>query len=391
MPVDLLNKAREAIGKVCRWLFYNNNYLSVALNDTSMSKQVEHITNLTIEQLQEALVKMGEPAFRTKQILKWVYQKRIKSFDDMKNVPNTLREKLKEKYSVEKMPIEYLLESKNGDAVKFGFETGKGDGIIESVILYDGKRRSLCISSQLGCALGCVFCETGRMGFIRNLTQGEILGQLISANDYLVAHSDKIVTNIIFMGMGEALLNYDTFLSSLRIIMNDDCFDLKGRRITVSSVGVVPSIQKFIDENIKIGLAISLNTYNDEKRNKLVPINKKYPIESLIKIVRSYYSKFRKQVTFEYVLMHGENDTEEAAETLIRQLRGVPCKLNLIPVNPFTDSKISAPTEEQLNRFAKRLADSGLYITVRKSRGQDICAACGQLAGRARGGKYGQK
>ena len=350
-----------------------------------MSKQKKHITNLTIEQLQESLKEMGEPAFRTKQVVKWVYQKRINGFDDMGNVPRTLREKLKEKYTVEKMPVKYLLESKNEDAVKFGFETDKGDGIIESVILYDGKRRSLCISAQLGCALGCVFCETGRMGFIRNLTQREILGQLIGANDYLTTHSDKIVTNIIFMGMGEALLNYDTFLSSLKIIMDDGCFGLKGRRITVSSAGVVPSVQKFINENIKIKLAISLNTYNDEKRNKLVPINKKYPIESLINIVRSYYKKFKERVTFEYVLIDGENDTEEAAATLIKLLKQVPCKINLIPVNPLNKSRISAPSEEQLNRFAKRLADSGLYITVRKSRGQDICAACGQLASNIKG------
>ena len=356
-----------------------------------MSKQKKHITNLTTERLKEALVEMGEPAFRAKQVIKWVYQKRINSFDDMRNVPKTIREKLKEQYSVEKMPVKYLLESKNEDAVKFGFETGKGDGIIESVILYDGKRRSLCISSQLGCALGCVFCETGRMGFVRNLTQREILGQLIGANDYLTTHSDKIVTNIIFMGMGEALLNYDNFISSLRIIMNDDCFGLKGRRISVSSAGVVPSIQKFINENIKIKLAISLNTYNDEKRNKLVPINKKYPIESLIKVVRSYYKQFKDRVTFEYVLINGENDTEEAAEKLIELLKRVPCKINLIPVNPLTGSRVSAPSEERLNRFAKRLADSGLYITVRKSRGQDICAACGQLASRMRGEKDGQK
>ena len=347
-----------------------------------MPKRNEHITNLTVKQLHEALQHIDEPAFRAKQVLKWVYQKRVTSFDDMKNVPKTLREKLKENYSAEKMPVHYLLESKNGDAVKFGFTSDKNDGIIESVIVYDGRRRSLCISSQLGCALGCVFCETGNMGFIRNLTQREIIGQMIAANDYLFSHSDKLVTNIIFMGMGEALLNYDTFISSLEIIMNDDCFGIRGRRITVSTAGVIPSIERFINEDIKVGLAISLNSYNNEARNNVMPINKKYPIESLIKIVRSYYKKYGERVTFEYVLMHGENDTAEAAESLIKQLKRVPCKINLIPINPFTNSSISAPTEERLNQFAKRLAENGLYVTVRKSRGHDINAACGQLAGK---------
>ena len=345
-----------------------------------MYKQRKHITNFTIEQLQKALEKMDEPAFRVKQVLKWVYQKRIENFNDMNNIPKTLREKLNKNYSVDKMPIKYLLESKNRDTVKFGFESDKDGGIIESVILYDGKRRSLCISSQLGCALGCIFCETGKMGFIRNLTQREILGQTIAANDYLISHSDKLVTNIIFMGMGEALLNYDNFISSLKIIMNEDCFGMTGRRITVSTAGVIPSVERFVNEGIKVGLAISLNSYSNETRNKIMPINKKYPIESQIEIVTYYYKKYGTRATFEYILMQGENNTEEAAESLIKQLKGVPCKINLIPINNVTNSSLSPPAEAQLNTFASKLAENGLYVTVRKSRGQDIHAACGQLA-----------
>lgn len=354
-----------------------------------MPKQKKYITNLTIEELQEELATMGEPGFRIKQVIKWVYQKRVNSFNDMRNVPKTLHEKLKERYSVEKMVVKYLLESNKGDAVKFGFETGEDDGVVESVLLYDGKRRSLCISSQLGCALGCVFCETGRMGFIRNLTQQEILGQIIGANDYLTSHNDKLVTNIIFMGMGEALLNYDNFISSLKIIMHDDCFGMRGRRITVSTAGVIPAIEKFLKEDMKMGLAFSLNTYSNEERNRIMPVNKMYPIETLIEAAGDYYKKFGERVTFEYVLMHGENDTEEAAEALKRQLGRVPCKINLIPVNPYTGGTIGAPDEESLNTFARTLSDSGLCVTVRKSRGLDICAACGQLAGKSKGGKVG--
>ena len=345
-----------------------------------MSEKIKHITNLTIIQLKEALQQTGQPAFRSKQVLTWVYQKRADSFDAMKNIPGVLQEKLKKDYSVKKLPVTQVIESKTGDAVKFGFESENDDGIIESVILYDGKRRSLCISSQLGCALGCIFCETGKMGFIRNLTQQEILGQLVAANDYLTAHSDKLITNIIFMGMGEALLNYDNFLSSLEIIIDHDCFDMSARRITVSTAGVIPSIERFINEGKKISLAISLNSYCNEMRNTIMPINKKYPIESLIKTAMSYYKKYKKRVTFEYVLMHGENDTEKAAESLIKKLKWVPCKINLIPINPFTNSRINTPKEEHINQFAKRLAENGLLVTVRKSRGQEINAACGQLA-----------
>ncbi len=340
------------------------------------------ITNLTLKQLQQELRDLGEPGFRFKQILSWIYQKRVDSFDGMRNISKELRQKLAETVTIEKLPIRYQLESKTKDAVKFGFAAGAEEDIIESVLIYGSKGRSLCISSQLGCALGCVFCETGKMGFIRNLTLHEITGQLIAANDYLATRSEKPVTNIIFMGMGEALTNFKTFLSSLEIIMHPECFGIGGRKVTVSTAGVIPSIEKLMAESLNINLAISLNACSNEKRSAVMPVNKKYPIEVLVKAAREYYRQTGSMVTFEYVLIHEENDTDEAAQELKKLFRNVPCKVNLIPLNPYTEGTLKAPSDVQLNRFAKQLADGGLQVTVRKSRGRDISGACGQLSGK---------
>jgi len=348
----------------------------------------QHITNLTLNQLENTLQEMGEPSFRFKQIMQWLYQKRVNCFDDMRNITKSLKQKLQKNHAIEKLPIEYLLKSEKGDAVKFGFEVGDTKDIIESVLLYNGKRRSLCVSSQLGCGLGCVFCETGKMGFVRNLTLHEIIGQLIAANDYLAGYNDKTVTNIIFMGMGEALADFETFLAALEIIMHKQCFAIGGRKITVSSAGVIPSIKKLIQAKLNINCAISLNAYCNELRDVLMPINKKYPIEDLIDIAGEYYTKIGAMVTFEYVLIQGENDTDKAARALIKLLKRVPCKVNLIQLNPYTDSLLHPSSTQQLNRFVKMLAENNVNVTVRKSRGGDISGACGQLAGKYKqGGK----
>ena len=230
----------------------------------------------------------------------------------MINISKKSRDLYAKNYSLQKLTTLYHLESKHKDAVKFGFETSTGRGVIESVLLYDQDRRTACLSSQLGCALGCVFCETGKMGFIRNLGQDEIIGQLIAINDYCDSLHDKPVTNVVFMGMGEALLNFEAFMSSLKIIMSEDAFAIGARRITVSTAGVVPAIEKLMEQNLTIGLAISLNAYCDEERNKIMPINKKYPIASLKEIARRYSNKSGRAVTFEYVLIDGKNDSTTA-------------------------------------------------------------------------------
>jgi 23S rRNA (adenine2503-C2)-methyltransferase len=344
---------------------------------------MERLKNLSLDQIRQWVLKLGEPKFRAEQIIKWIFQKRVSSFDDMKNVSGALREKLREKYSFDKMKPLVILESKSLDAVKFGFQLIESQHLVESVLLIDNDRRTACVSSQLGCGLGCVFCETAKMGFIRNLTQEEILGQLIGINDYLFAKGDKLITNIVFMGMGEALSNYSNFISSLSIIMSEDAFNIGGRRITVSTAGVIPSIEKLISEGLNIGLAISLNAYTDAQRDILMPINRKYPIEQLIAIAKRYFEATGRRVTFEYVIIDSQTDTKEAIEALTRMLSGFPCKVNCIPVNPSTASYLKSPDERAVERFAEELNRRGVTATVRRSKGRDISGACGQLAGKA--------
>jgi 23S rRNA (adenine2503-C2)-methyltransferase len=341
--------------------------------------QKVNIKDLTLPDLSKAVIGLGEPAFRAQQMTKWLYQKRVDSFDAMPNVSKASRQKFKEHFTIEKMPVVAVLESKDGDAVKFGFAATGSEWTIESVLLIDNDRRTACLSSQIGCSLGCLFCETGTLGFIRNLSQAEILGQLIGINDYLELKNDKLVTNIVFMGMGEALSNFDNFRSSLAVIMSEDAFTIGSRRITVSTAGVIPSIRKLMEEDLSIGLAISLNSYNNTERSRIMPINKKYPIESLVDVASDYFEKTGRPVTFEYVLIEDENDSVEAMKDLARHLSRIVCKINVIPVNPSKYGDHRNPSDDKVQRFAQGLYDLGLTATVRKSRGKDIKGACGQL------------
>jgi 23S rRNA (adenine2503-C2)-methyltransferase len=340
------------------------------------------LKNLPLEKVQKTIIETGEPAFRAKQVIKWVYQKRVDSFDAMNNISKVTRQKLTDSFTIEKLKIAAIYESQNNDAVKFGFQLRDSPYMVESVLLIDGDRRTACLSSQLGCGLGCTFCETGRLGFIRNLSQEEIVGQIIGINDYLADHKDKLITNIVFMGMGEALSNFENFRSSLAIFMDNDCFNIGGRRITVSTAGVVPSIERLMAEGLNVGLAISLNAFSNRQRDLIMPVNKKYPIETLATIANRYFEKTGRRVTFEYVVLEGETDTPEAALALKKLLGGVICKINLIPINPTSGSDAVPPTHRQLMMFADRLHELGLAATVRASRGRDIRGACGQLTAR---------
>lgn len=346
------------------------------------NKDLIRFKNLKISSITDEIEKMGEKKFRATQIMKWVYQKKVDSFEMMNNMPKVLRQNLSEKFSLKKMEPVSIMESKSRDAVKFGFKLCESAHIVESVLLVDRNRRTACISSQLGCGLGCVFCETGKMGLIRNLTQDEIIGQLIGINDFLEKRGDKSVTNIVFMGMGEALSNFENFRSALDIIMNEDCFNIGGRRITVSTAGVIPSIERLMKENLNIGLAISLNAFSDKQRSEIMPVNNRYPIAQLIEIAKRYFDKTGRRVTFEYVLIEGETDTDEAVNALSKLLGGFPCKINVIPVNPGKSSGFRSPAEGRLEVFANKLHQRGLAATLRKSRGKDICGACGQLSSR---------
>jgi 23S rRNA (adenine2503-C2)-methyltransferase len=354
---------------------------------------MQNLKDLTLSALEDFALSAGEQRFRARQLFKWMYQKRLPDFSGMTNMPKTLRAALSERATIAKLEPVRILESAAGDAVKFAFAVGAGYAV-ESVLLIDGDRRTACLSSQLGCALGCAFCETATLGFIRNLSPSEILGQLIGMNDYQAARGDRPVTNIVFMGMGEALGNYGNFMAALSVIMHADGFNVGARRITVSTAGVVPHIEKFMSEGLSIGLAISLNAWNDDMRGDLMPVNKKYPIASLVDVARRYFDRTGRRVTFEYVLIEGKTDTAEAAEALSGLLGGFPCKVNLIPVNPVAppagkDSAdvarangvrpYFAPADAAVQKFADELYGRGLAATVRKSRGRDIFGACGQL------------
>jgi 23S rRNA (adenine2503-C2)-methyltransferase len=337
------------------------------------------LKNLSLPQIEEFVLGLGGKKFHARQIYKWIYQKRLSGFETMSDMPKSFRARLEACAGISKLESRRVLESKFGDAVKFGFELYESKHIAESVLLIDDNRRTACISSQLGCGLGCAFCETAKLGFIRNLTQEEILGQLIGINDYLFNKGDKLITNVVFMGMGEALSNFDNFRSALSVIMAEDGFNIGARRITVSTAGVVPSIERLMKEDLTIGLAISLNAWNNDLRNSYMPINRKYPIEQLVEIAKRYYHKTGRRVTFEYVLINGITDTAAAASALYKMLGGFPCKINLIPVNPAGSKEYGSPAEKLVERFSASLHSRGLAATIRRSRGQDIMGACGQL------------
>jgi 23S rRNA (adenine2503-C2)-methyltransferase len=339
------------------------------------------LKNISVTDMSGIMAGLGEPKFRKSQIIKWLYQKRVSSFDEMSNLSVKSRKSFSDNCVIDKLRLEKCIESKSRDAVKFGFLTADGKAVIESVLIRDDDRRTACISSQLGCGLGCVFCVTGSMGFIRDLSQEEIIGQIIGINDYCISKNDRIVTNVVFMGMGEALSNFDSFLSALKIIMHEDAFGIGARRITVSTAGVVPSIERLMDQNLTIGLAISLNTYSNAKRNAIMPVNRKYPIELLVDAAKRYENRTGRPVTFEYVLVDGENDSGEAVNSLVSFLRGVKCKINVIPVNPGGYADVKTPPEKKLYEFCEALVRAGVTATVRKSRGRDISGACGQLGG----------
>lgn len=344
--------------------------------------QPMRLLDLPKDRFFSAIAELGEPAYRARQLFSWLYQKRSHAFAAMHTLPKALREKLVRKFAIDKMEPVAILESRGADAVKFAFCLVESPHSVECVLLYDGKRRTACLSSQLGCGLGCTFCVTGSMGLLRNLSQEEIVGQLMGINDYLAEREDKLVTNVVFMGMGEALSNFDRLRSSLELIMDPEAFDIGGRRITISTAGVVPSIERLMEEQLNVGLAISLNAAYDSMRDVVMPINKTYPIASLVAIAKRYFEHIGRRVTFEYVLIAGQNDTDDAAYELVRLLGNFPCKINLIPVNPSGSMLHVKPDRDAVTRFAELLERQGMTATVRKSRGQDIDGACGQLSGK---------
>jgi 23S rRNA (adenine2503-C2)-methyltransferase len=347
-----------------------------------------NLLDYDLEGLAAFCASLGEKRFRATQLFRWIHQKGARDFGQMTDLAKSLRDKLAGSARIEGLPIISQHESADG-TIKWLFDVGAGDAV-EAVFIPEDDRGTLCISSQAGCAVGCRFCSTGHQGFSRNLTTGEIVAQLWFAEHFLRAHLQKngtrVITNVVMMGMGEPLQNYSALVPALRVMLDDHGYGLSRRRVTVSTSGVVPMMDR-LGEDCPVALAVSLHAPSDDLRDKLVPLNKKYPLAQLLDACNRYLEHApRDFITFEYCMLDGVNDQPEHAYELARLVqthggRGVSCKLNLIPFNPFPASGLVRSPQQRVQAFAKILSDAGIVTTVRKTRGDDIDAACGQLAG----------
>lgn len=326
---------------------------------------------------------MGEKAFRASQVMKWLYHRGVTDLDAMTDLSKVLRERLSEVAVMELPEVAVDLPSADGTR-KWVVRLADGN-CVEMVFIPDEGRGTLCVSSQVGCALNCSICSTARQGFNRNLTAAEIIGQVVLAARALGIPENKgerVVTNIVLMGMGEPLLNLDEVIPALRLMIDDLGFAISRRRVTVSTAGVVPGIERLREEGIDVSLAVSLHAVTDALRDELVPINRKYPIADLLEACRRYVEgRHHRRVTFEYVMLEGVNDSVEDARRLLRLLRGVPAKINLIPFNPFPGGGYDRPSQAAIDRFRDVLVAGDVTTVTRKPRGEDIDAACGQLVG----------
>jgi len=325
---------------------------------------------------------IGEKPFRAEQVLKWVYHQGVTDFDQMTNLSMELRQRLPQVAQVE--PPRVLSEQLSLDGTTKWLIGFGGGNAVETVFIPEPNRGTLCISSQVGCALNCTFCATGAQGFNRNLSTGEIIGQVWLAAQALghERNGKRRITNVVFMGMGEPLLNFDAVVGALSLLRDDLGFGFAAKRVTLSTAGLVPGIDR-LRETIDVALAVSLHAPEDKLRETLVPLNRKYPIKELMRSCADYVSdKHKRSVTFEYTLIDGVNDHPEHARKLVKLLRRLPSKLNLIPFNPFPGTRYHCSSESRIREFQEIVMAGGLIATVRKTRGDDIDAACGQLAGK---------
>ena len=330
---------------------------------------------------------LGEKRFRATQLFRWIHQRGMSNFDDMSDLAKVMREKLKAHAHVAAMPILSQQISKDG-TIKWLFDVGGGDAV-ETVFIPEDDRGTLCVSSQAGCAVGCRFCSTGHQGFSRNLSTAEILAQLWFAEHFLRQHlgqSERVISNVVMMGMGEPLQNYAALIPSLKAMLDDHGYGLSRRRVTVSTSGVVPMMTR-LSQDCAVALAVSLHAPNDALRDNLVPLNRKYPLDELLAECTLYLNKApRDFITFEYCMLKGVNDQLSHAQELVALIhkhaaQGLRCKFNLIPFNPFKESGLFRSENATVEKFASVLIQAGFVTTIRKTRGDDIDAACGQLAG----------
>jgi len=342
-----------------------------------------NLLDFTSEDLKAFFLERGEKPFRATQIIKWIHQHGVDNFDDMSNVSKALREELQD--IAEIRAPEIAIDDKSEDGTHKWLIRLEDGNCIETVFIPEDGRGTLCISSQVGCALDCTFCSTARQGFNRNLTVAEIIGQLWLAKKILQpdSESDRIISNVVMMGMGEPLLNFDNVVNAMKLMLDDNAYGLSKRRVTLSTSGVVPALDR-LREQVEVSLAISLHAPNDALRDQLVPINKKYPIKQLLDSCLRFMDgkAARERLTIEYVMLNGVNDSDENAHQLVNVLRDVPAKVNLIPFNPFPETRYKRSSNNRIHRFRDILVNAGLVVITRKTRGEDIDAACGQLAGK---------
>ncbi len=351
-----------------------------------------NLLGMSKDELAAFFVSIGEKPFRATQVMKWIYQFGVTDFFEMTNISKKLQQRLHDTACVTPPTVKYKEFSQDGTR-KWVFEVA-GGSLVETVLIPadDNKqfgRKTLCISSQVGCALDCSFCSTGKQGFERDLTPSEIIGQLWVANqsymeDIAPTERENRVTNVVMMGMGEPLLNYEPVVASMSLMLDDHAFGLSKRRVTLSTSGVVPKMYD-LAKDIDVALAISLHAPNDELRNELVPINKKYPLSELIAAAKAYVydenPRHKKHVTIEYVMLAGVNDSDEHARQLVALLKDLPSKINLIPFNPFPHAPYDRSSNNRIHAFSNILNNAGFVCTIRQTRGDDIDAACGQLVG----------
>ena len=352
-----------------------------------------NLLNFNLPQLTDYFQSIGEKPFRAKQVMRWMHHFGVSNVDEMTDIAKVLREKLRTETEITLPTVQTELISNDGTRKWLigtnDLKTGAASSV-ETVFIPEDDRGTLCISSQVGCALECTFCSTGRQGFNRNLSVSEIIGQLWIANKSLrqdggyelLSANDRIISNVVMMGMGEPLANYDNVVTAMQIMLDDSAYGLSRRRVTLSTSGLVTQMDK-LKEDCPVALAVSLHAPNDALRDVLVPINKKYPIKVLMAACERYLVKApRDFVTFEYVMLDGVNDTVEHAHELLQVVKNVPCKFNLIPFNPFPNSGYETSKQSHIRVFRDILMQAGYVVTVRKTRGDDIDAACGQLAGK---------
>jgi 23S rRNA (adenine2503-C2)-methyltransferase len=338
----------------------------------------QNIRNLSLEEIQSFLLSINEKTFRGKQIHEWLWKKNAGSFDDMSNLSVTLREKLKQDFYIDQINLADQQTSKDG-TVKCAFSIGESQ-VIEGVLIPTSTRSTACISSQVGCSLACTFCATGRLKLLRNLTPGEIVDQVVYLNDLSLKNHQRPLSNIVYMGMGEPLLNYKNVLRSTEILCSPEGLGISPRRITVSTAGIAKMIRKLGDDQVRFNLALSLHAANDEKRNKIMEINESNNLAELSDALIYFHEKTGNRITFEYIIFKDFNDQPEDAYELAHFAKCVPCKINIIEYNPIDDGQLQQADPLKVNAFAQILESKNMIVNIRRSRGKDIDAACGQLA-----------